>query len=234
VSSAFWSGLAQRALAQPVSDFDRTLWVGRGPKARAEPDAYFLGLDLGQAVDFTALAGLRRSAIPGAPRQARFRYEAVGIRRWPLRTPYTQIAQEVAVIVSGPLAGCTLGVDKTGVGAGVLEIIKAAKPRATIRPVTITAGAQVTPDGLGFKVPKLDLVAAVTAMLESGRLAIPGTLPEAQTLGKELLAFRAKVTAAGNETLAADWRTRAHDDLCLALAIACWLGERPRKQLWIA
>jgi hypothetical protein len=68
---------------------------------------------------------------------------------------------------------------------------------AVIRPVLITAGHDVTPDGPGFRVPKLELVGAVTALLESGRLAIPRSIPEAQTLGRELQAFRALLTAAG-------------------------------------
>jgi hypothetical protein len=41
------------------------------------------------------------------------------------------------------------------------------------------------------------------------------------------------VTPAGNETMAADWRTRAHDDLVLALAIAVWLGEHAVQEFWI-
>jgi hypothetical protein len=123
-------------------------------------------------------------------------------------------------------------VDKTGVGAGVLEIIQAAHPNAVIRPILITAGHGVTPDGAGYHVAKVELVAAVTALLESDRLAIPPTIPQAKTLATELRAFRARVTAAGNEKMEADWRSRAHDDLVLALAIAAWLGEHARE-VWI-
>src|SRR5262249_58336871 len=96
----------------------------------------------------------------------------------------------------------------------------------------ITPGHEVVPDGGGYRVAKVELVAVVTRLLESGRLAIPASLSDAKTLGKELLALRAKVTAAGNETLAADWRTRAHDDLVLALAIAAFLGEHT-QDLWV-
>jgi hypothetical protein len=198
-------------------------------------DRFFMGLDLGQSVDFSALVALQRTWLPKEERSGRrrYRYEVRGVRRWPLRTPYTAIASDVTALVSKPpLAGCVLGVDKTGVGAGVLEIIRAARPNATLRPVLITSGHEVARDGAGFRVPKLELVAAVTALLDSGRLAIPATIPEAKTLGKELLSFRAKVTTAGNETMTADWRTRAHDDLVLALAIAAFLGEYGRE-FWV-
>src|SRR4051812_47169389 len=192
-------------------------------------ERFFCGLDLGQVSDFSGLVALQQWDLPrisGGIRQL-YRYEIRGVKRWPLRTPYTAIATDVAELVrQGPLAGCMLGVDKTGVGAGVLEIIAAARPNATVRPVLITSGHSVSAQGAGFNVPKLELVAAVTAVLESGRLAIPKAMPEAETLGQELLAFRARVTTAGNETMAADWRMRQHDDLVLALAIAVWISER--------
>jgi hypothetical protein len=198
---------------------------------------FILGLDLGQTQDFSALVAVETSVHRPpvlkegwlCPAPAKYRYEVRGVRRWALRTAYTQIAKDVADLTAGrPLAGCALGVDKTGVGAGVLEIIRAAKPNATVVPVLITAGHEAKrAEDWTWHVPKLDLVAAVTAPLESGRLAIPEALgADGKTLGKELLAFRAKVTAAGNETAEADWRSRAHDDLVLALAIALWLGEQ--------
>jgi hypothetical protein len=197
----------------------------------APPPHYFLGLDLGQAVDFSALVALERREPEGrpVPGRRRYRYEVRGVKRWALRTPYLTIAADVAKLVEGPpLAGCVLGIDKTGVGAGVVEVIVAARPKATIRPVLITGGYDVTTLRAEVHVPKMELVAAVTAILESDRLAIPATIPEGKTLGKELQSFRARVTLAGNETAEADWRTRAHDDLVLALAIAAWLGEHDR------
>ena len=53
--------------------------------------------------------------------------------------------------------------------------------------------------------------------------------PEAETLARELKCFKVKVTAAGNEVMAADWRSRQHDDLVLALALAAFLGDRIPK-----
>src|SRR5262249_6510160 len=162
-----------------------------------------LGLDLGQAQDFSALVCLLRTPGRGRMKSSRFlrrHFEVRGVKRWPLRTPYSFIAQEVAALVKEPpLAGCTLAVDKTGVGAGVVEMIKAARPNATVKPVLITSGHTVNPNGAGWNVPKVELVAVVTSLLDGDRLAIPDTVPEAATLGKELRAFRAKVTTSGHE-----------------------------------
>ncbi|HTU22511.1 MAG TPA: hypothetical protein VMG10_31020, partial [Gemmataceae bacterium] len=49
--------------------------------------------------------------------------------------------------------------------------------------------------------------------------------PLTPILESELSTFTAKITAAGNETFQADWRTKAHDDIVLATAIAAWVGE---------
>jgi hypothetical protein len=199
----------------------------------------FLGLDLGQSQDFTALVALRREDGPPYSGRPRTSYEVRGIRRWALRTAYTRIAQDVAALVERPpLAGCVPGTDATGVGAGVVEIIATARPNAVLRPVLITSGHAVTGDGVTVHVPKIALVSIVTALLDGDRLAIPATLPEAKTLATELRQFRAKVTAAGRETYEADWRVRAHDDMVLALAIAAWLGENtidpPDPPIWVA
>jgi hypothetical protein len=199
------------------------------PEPAESPPSYWLGLDLGQRKDFTALVCLQRTALPGATGPARWKYEARGVRRWPLGSAYTSIAADVAALVKAPpLAGCTLGADYTGCGIPIMEIVRAARPNATVRGVFITSGHAARFEAGTWFVPKVELCGVVAALLDSGRLAIPATLgPEAVTLGKELKGFKAKVTAAGNETMAAaDWRLAQHDDLCMSLAIAAFLGER--------
>jgi hypothetical protein len=225
-----FSSTSRQALRPRPSAFDLTARQPE-PEPEAAPPDYFLGLDLGQRADFTALVALGRTAIPGAAGRARHRYECRGLRRWPLQTAYTAIAADVAALVKDPpLAGCTLGVDYTGVGIAVLELIGAARPSAGVRPVYITAGHAARFEAGTWFTPKAELAGVVAALLDGGRLAIPAALgAEAAVLGKELKAFKAKVTAAGNEVMAADWRSRQHDDLVLALALAAFLGERIPK-----
>jgi hypothetical protein len=196
----------------------------------ADEARHYLGLDLGQKQDPSALVALRQTPAEGGRLKSYGRvfrrYEVRGAKRWPLGTSYHDVCQDVAALVAKePLAGCTLGVDWTGVGQGVVEILRAARPNATTRPVYITAGTVVSAEGAGFKVPKVELVAVVTRLLESGRLDIPATLPGAKDLATELRNFRARVNNSGRESFEADWRSRSHDDLVLALSIAAWLGE---------
>ena len=55
-------------------------------------------------------------------------------------------------------------------------------------------------------------------------------LPDAPVLKAELENFRVKISLAGHDTYAAgagdEWRQGAHDDLVLAVALACWYGEQ--------
>jgi hypothetical protein len=200
---------------------------------RPPEELYLLGLDLGQAQDFTALAALSRRELPGRREGLRrlYHYTLRGLRRWPLGTLYTQIVAEVTGILGQPaLAACTLGVDRTGCGQPVVDMLTEARTKANltcyVRPVLITTGHAVTPDGSGLHVAKVELVTALQVVLQSRRLEIPASIAEAETLQKELLAFRAKVTAARTDTPELDWRDRPHDDMVLAVAIAVFLGEQ--------
>src|SRR5262245_41754015 len=105
-------------------------------------DEFYLGLDLGQSQDPTALVALRKRCFPplgpGGKRPPAT-YTVRGAKRWPLKTKYTSIVDEVVQLVNGteesaPLRGCTLGIDKTGVGAAVVDLFTKAKPDARIRP----------------------------------------------------------------------------------------------------
>lgn len=50
----------------------------------------------------------------------------------------------------------------------------------------------------------------------------------------EALNFKAKISLSGHECYAAcaagDWRDGAHDDLVLAVALACWYAERRERR----
>jgi hypothetical protein len=199
------------------------------PIPKPPEEVYTLGLDLGQSQDFSALAAAARRELPREPGQSRriYHHTLRGLKRWPLGTLYTQIVRDVKDIVSQPpLAGSTLGIDRTGCGQPIVELFTQTEVRAYVAPILITAGHAVTPDGSGYHVAKVQLVSVLQRVLQSRRLDIPDAIPESETLQRELLAFRNKVTLArDDDDAAADWRTRPHDDMVLAIAIAVWLAE---------
>jgi hypothetical protein len=179
---------------------------------------YVIGLDLGQASDYTALAVVERAA--GDRPSLTVNY----LRRWPLGTSYPEIVANVAALVErSPLDWPAVAVDETGVGKAVVDLFRQAQLKARLHPVLITPG-HATSSAMGsWHVPKKQLVSTLQALLQSGRLRI-ANLPERELLVRELLAFRVKVSAAGNETFEA-WREKDHDDLVLAVALAAWLAE---------
>jgi len=79
-----------------------------------------------------------------------------------------------------------LAVDQTGVGRPVVDMLRRSSIQADIRPITITAGHAVSPgDGGGWHVPKKELVNVLQVMLQSRRIKVAPTLPEAETLVRE-------------------------------------------------
>ena len=220
--------------------------------------SYLAGLDLGQTNDFTALAILERTrpaepadswgetfrvrqhgsgietvpVRPTAPKRERT-YAVRHLERFPLGTSYPAICERmVELFAEPPLRSATLVIDQTGVGRAVVDMIRRARPRASIRPITITAGHDIVPDEAGWRVPKKELVSALQVLLQSHRLQVASKLPMASVLLKELESFRVKITAAANETFES-WRERDHDDMVLAVALAAWVGEHALKQLWV-
>jgi hypothetical protein len=192
--------------------------------------SYFIGLDLGQAKDFTALAILEQHGqFDDAICHARH------LQRYQLGTPYPAIVADVGQILQRePLCNhnLTLAIDGTGVGAAVVDMFLQADLRANLHPITITGGDQVTRDGLAYRVPKRDLVGVVQVCLQTSRLKIASALPEAATLTAELQNFQVKISESAHDSYGS-WRGGTHDDLVLALALALWSANRIRPFMWV-
>lgn len=185
---------------------------------------YYVGLDLGQAQDFTAVAIAERLDPPAGSRHAI--YHLRHLERFPLRTSYPTVVARVDGMISvPPLKGASrLIVDATGVGAAVVDLLRDARLGPVA--VTITGRDTATKDERGgWRVPKRDLVGVLQVLLQSGRLKIARDLPEAETLQRELLAFQVKISVSTAHDSYGSWREGAHDDLVLATALACWYGE---------
>jgi hypothetical protein len=160
------------------------------------------------------------------------KYKLRYLQRW-VGVSYPEIVRRVcALFEKPPLRGETLIVDRTGVGAGITDMLREAKPHCQIRGVTITGGHQVNMDDSGnFNVPKKDLVASLTRVLQGRRLGVPPSLPNSVQLVRELQNFKLKMNERGSLSYES-WRESIHDDCVLATSLACWMGERGLKQLW--
>lgn len=184
---------------------------------------FYLGLDLGQAQDYTALAIVDQVGDKANINQ--FAYHVTWLERFKLGTPYPDVVDRINTMLEKTqlYQGCYLIADATGVGRPVIEMMK----RKGINPVavTITAGIELSRDEFGyFRVPKRDLVGELQVLLQEGRLKIAEALEHSRTLVQELMNFKVKITAAAHDTYGV-WREGVHDDLVFAVALACWFGE---------
>lgn len=192
---------------------------------------FYLGLDLGKKRDFTALVIVQSVSDYYGSRLA-VRYA----ERMALGTPYTQVVERVAALSRGhrELNGfCYLTVDATGVGVAVEEALRAAQGGwRGITAVTITGGDRAR-QALGFgvgehwNVPRRDLLGGVQLLLEKGELKISAGMRDSRTLVRELLRMRRAPAGGSGRSEAGE--PEEHDDLVMALGLACWQASRPRN-----
>lgn len=188
---------------------------------------YFAGLDLGQAQDYTALAVLERH---GEAKES-WVYTCRHLQRWQLRTSFqTIVADTVRMMNSREMQSGgkqpILAVDATGLGAPVVDLFKAERMAVKLQPIQIIGGSEVSRENGVTRVPKRDLVSTIQVYLQSERLKIVPTLPDAETLTRELQNFQVKINDNAHDSYGA-WREGTHDDLVLAVALALWMGTQP-------
>jgi hypothetical protein len=183
--------------------------------------SYYVGLDLGQRSDYSAIAVIERQAEPPQRPALALRY----LHRWPLGTSYPTIVQQVGRLLQRePLAGNAVFLaDATGVGRPTIDMLEQAglSPYA----ITITGGSNVLTDGREIRVPKRDLAMAVQLLLQDRRLKFAAALPLLDVLRAELQSFEVKINPATAHDSYLAWREGAHDDLVLASAMSAWYAE---------
>jgi hypothetical protein len=204
---------------------------------------YYAGLDLGHSADYSALAVLQKVSTynPQTGKHSielHFRH----LERFPLKTPYTDIADQVKSLLTGPpftapvlLNGrvakpiTELIVDKTGVGVAVTDLLK--ERRLNYIAVTITGlGQKVNRHSKReYSVPKRDLVSALEVPFHKGTLKVAQGLQGWPKLREEFLNFRRKQNKTTAHISYEHWRESDHDDLVLAAALACWKATYKRK-----
>lgn len=213
---------------------------------------FYLGLDLGQANDFTALVVLEkvyaeltendrnrldeefRKAVATSNTEQDYSrwirshtptlHQLRHIQRFDLATTYPQIVSSLVEMVSKhPLSKkYTIIADGTGVGRPVIDLLR--KARLRVQPIIITGGHQVNYDDSGYwKVPKRELVSNLQVLLGNKRLQVAKTMADVDLLLSELLKFQMTINENANDTY--EGRQGSHDDLVLAVALAAWWSE---------
>jgi len=203
-----------------------------------------VGLDLGSAVDYSALAVVERVYVlppmislgqwwrtPDVYQRAvREERHVRHLQRWERGTPYPSVVADVrALMASDALKDGLLVLDATGVGRAVLDMFKEGGDRLGCSfpiPITITSGNTRN----GWNMPKQDLIAAVQAPLQQGRLKVAESLALAPILERELVNFRLKIGPSGREAVdIARGDETGHGDLSTALMLACVIDNTMRR-----
>jgi hypothetical protein len=186
--------------------------------------------------EVTERAGLlsyRNKSVPVLDHELHVR----SLVRPPLRTSYERIADEIGRKIAdlepmgafGERGEIGLVVDATGVGRALCDMLSSRLgsqirgPKVHLWPVVVTGGNRVTRLGGEFiGVPKRDLISAGLIALQDGRLRIPTTIPETQTLTQELLDYRVRITLRSGHDTYEPWREGDHDDLLFAVCLSVW------------
>lgn len=212
--------------------------------------SYTIGLDLGQAQDFTALAVVERVHVTppgystssysrrleahqagqpsvlrdGVPRMIE-EWHVVYLQRWQIGTPYPVIVDDVIDLMDrDPLnTDGLLMIDGTGVGVAVTDMFMQANRQGRLRGSYPPVRITITGGerANGWNIPKNDLFAEVQVALQQGRLKIPENLPLGDVLANELQSFRQKINTSGRTSVDISRREgQGHGDLVLALCLA--------------
>ena len=209
-----------------------------------EERVYIISVDLGQINDFTAITVFERIARP--PEGYTEWYDRDLIKEHHLRyierpergTSYPAIIRRISELCGSPelhKKEKTVVIDITGVGRPVWDHMhENGFGRREVYGIQIVGGNTVTRDYMIYNVPKRDLVSALQVAFQNKDLKIAKGIPYADTLIKELINFKVKISLSGHDQYgaASDWREGVHDDIVLSAAMGVWLGNTAHLRTW--
>ena len=194
------------------------------PIAPPSKRRFYVGLDLGQRRDYTALVVLEKHFVShwgeqwitaGINDYGVERLMVRAIERVRLGTPYPDIVDWVKSVVTNHelQKRVVLTVDATGLGGPVIDLLRRAQLGCSIFPITITGGG--TYDPKTGSVPRTQLMTNLQVMIQQGRIEIAESCSQAKALETELRNLQPDGPAAGH-----------HDDITMALALSAWSCSR--------
>lgn len=184
---------------------------------------FMLGFDPAQIRDFAAL-----SAVEVTDNQGDLVFKLVGLERrqrlsYPDLVSWAVSALKIPEFYENVSQPPEIVIDATGIGIAVHDLLI----KAGVEPVavTIVSGNAVTKiDGRSYHVGKALLVGKFLAAFDAGRFQINPNIPIYPQFERELLAFKAEISARGNAIFEAE--EGEHDDLISACALTTWGAEQ--------
>lgn len=203
--------------------------------------SWHLGLDLGQRLDFSALATTQLTWTENGRCPVSWEIRRVptlsllALDRFPLGTDYEEIPEMLAaradMIDAAPRPyhvanpAKHTAIDGGGPGAPVVDRVRRCLgQRLNIKPIMITGGKLQSRLGKNYTgVPRRQLISNTLLTLSIGSLKVPTSLALREELEKEFAAL----SAGGNHQPAG----ATHDDLVLAVSLAVWSALQSAPEL---
>lgn len=189
---------------------------------------FWLGVDLAQAQDNTALVCVHDECLPvwAGGRQA------LGPRRRTIvfadkfkGVSYPDVVSHVIrTMLKEPLRGrAKLVIDASGLGRVVSDLLH--EQRINHHAIQMTVGQNWVEKDRYVNVGKMLLLETLSLMFATGGLTFAHDLPLREDLLAELETFQLEQTAAGNQIIVQGKSGAHHGDLAIALAVAVFASE---------
>jgi hypothetical protein len=213
-------------------------------------EEFAIGLDVGQQIDFSAIAVVARVVAPlnefdqQHRQKTELRFAVRWLERPQLGTAFSKVVARTVALRNDPaverkvecydhgrltttVVKPPIVVDATGVGAPLVEMFRKDHKVSPI-PVIITGGQELNTARGRYRVPKQDLIAALSVGFELQQVKVASGLDLSDDLMGELKNFRMQTNAStGRSTY--DAKPGHHDDLLIAVALAVWWLEEKRR-----
>ena len=207
-------------------------WLNTIPGSRGT--SLFIGLDLGQSRNHTALVTLKRSWVAATPDQflisagravtGYWAHDIIHADRLPLGASYLDVAHWVKDHLDSFIepGSKNLVLDATGVGSAVRDCFLGMRLKANLIAVTITgsnaAGYSYGP--FGVSTSRVEVLTNLVATIEQERFTVNRRCRARPALFNELLSLRRR----GKPNATED--SQGQDDLAFALALAVWWATK--------
>jgi hypothetical protein len=190
---------------------------------------YWLGVDLAQAQDNTALIAVHDECLPIWGQSSR---QVLGPRKRTIvfadtfkGVSYPDVVSHIIrTILKEPLRGRTrLVIDGSGLGRVCADLLRS--QGVDHDAIQMTVGQNWARKDEYVNVGKTLLLETLSILFATGDLTFAHDLPLREDILAELETFQLEQTAAGNQIIVQGKSGAHHGDLCIALAVAVFASE---------
>lgn len=189
---------------------------------------YWLGVDLGQANDFSAVTGILDEQLP-IVRDGRVvlgQRERTVVYADKFRgVSYVDVVQHLNRLRNAaPFAGKTeLCIDGTSLGRVVSDMLfEESIPHHAIQ---MTAGQGWSRKGRYINASKTHMIETTSVLFSAGELDFAHDLTIRKEIEDDLASFSIQTTAAGNQIITQSRSASGHGDLGISLIVAAWASQ---------